>query len=112
MNVPDKWVVLEFNSNGKKLYKVFAGWYGGYLGSDSWKLNSGIVSTSKPDEMYIFAGYSGSEYHCHEHCYGMSMYMLSILSSFQEQVNSAEGVTLKVLSKDELPELIGEMYED
>ena len=38
-NTPDNWVVVKV---GKNLYKVLAGWSGGYLDGDRWKLNSGI----------------------------------------------------------------------
>ena len=110
MNVPDKWVILEFDNNGKKLYKVFAGWYGGYLDGDSWKLNSGIVETTFADEMYVFKGYSGSEYHCAKDNYGISMLMSSILVSFQKQVDEAEGVALRILSQEDVKGLVGIVY--
>ena len=36
---PDAWVVVEINSEEfGMIKKIFAGWYGGYCGSDSWKL--------------------------------------------------------------------------
>ncbi len=42
---PDSWVVLKVKA-GKgtfPFYKVLAGWSGGYLSGDSWRINSGIT---------------------------------------------------------------------
>lgn len=79
METPDKWIVLKIGN----IYKVFATWYGGYLGSDSWKINSGIKKVEEsPDSNYInFIGYSGSIYACHKHCYGTSMYTQGIINN-------------------------------
>ena len=48
MTTPDKWLVLKIGD----LYKVYGTWYGGYLGSDSWKINSGIVKVEEDE--YFF----------------------------------------------------------
>ena len=94
---PDKWVVIKITrENGEALYKVFASYYGGYLGSDSWKLNSGIKEilthstfhNCDPDEQeecfkrdYIdFIGYSGSVYRCVIGCYGTNLYTQGVLN--------------------------------
>tara|TARA_B110000977_G_C11040751_1_gene478783 strand:- start:1163 stop:1486 length:324 start_codon:yes stop_codon:yes gene_type:complete len=72
---PDNWVVLKIANkrNDEILYKVLAGWSGGYLGSDGWRLNSGITEVEIYGEHYIFRGYSGSEYWCHMETYGLKM---------------------------------------
>lgn len=53
---PENWVVLKIpapaNYKDEIIYKVFATWSGGYLGSDRWKLNSGIVKVEE-DKTYI-----------------------------------------------------------
>ncbi len=82
---PDRWIIIKITHNGKSHERVFAGWYGGYCGSDSWKMNSGIVSTELKDDVYSFKGDSGSVYHCHKGCYGMSNYMRSVLANFMDQ---------------------------
>lgn len=98
---PDRWVVLEFNYNGDVLRKVFAGWYGGYTGSDSWKLSSGITETREFDDRYEFDNHSGSLYTCYKNAYGMSGYQMSILSSFEKQIAEAkdENVTMKLIEE-------------
>ena len=72
---PDKWVVVKITDKENKThYRVFASWYGGYLGSDSWKMNSGINGVSLDGDVYSFYGSSGSEYKCHKKVYGVSGY--------------------------------------
>ena len=61
-------------------YRVFACWYGGYTGSDSWKMNSGITAATQDENGYHFTGSSGSVYHCHKDGYGISGYGASVLA--------------------------------
>jgi hypothetical protein len=82
---PDRWIILEINHNQEKIRKVFAGWYGGYLGSDSWQMNSGIVSETEFDDRWEFVGYSGSTYICYKKSYGLSAYMDAILAHILEK---------------------------
>lgn len=86
METPDKWVILKIIHDEEILYKVFATWYGGYLGADSWKLNSGIKDIEIPlEDTYVdFIGYSGSRYRCQDGCYGTSMYSQSVLNKIIE----------------------------
>jgi hypothetical protein len=78
---PDKWVVIKIEGPDVPLtYKVFACWYGGYLGSNSWKLNSGITKVTKDGKFYLFEGHSGSIYKCREDNQGMHMYGNGVLN--------------------------------
>jgi hypothetical protein len=102
---PDTWVVLEFNAPGfeKPLQKVFAGWYGGFAGSNSWKLNSGITEVRIDDQgHYEFDGYSGSTYYCHANNYRMSGLMHGVLASWLKQANERGDTTIRVLNIDEI----------
>lgn len=67
---PDRWVVLKLVNEGKTFYKVLAGWSGGYLDGDSWRMNSGITNFTQEDDYYCFSGMSGSVYRCHKKGYG------------------------------------------
>jgi hypothetical protein len=58
---PDNWVILHIKGPTEH-YRVLAGWSGGYLDGDSWKMNSGIVRVEKTEEGYDFIGSSGSVY--------------------------------------------------
>lgn len=98
---PDRWVVLEFDYDGDVIRKVFAGWYGGYLNGDSWKLSSGITNTREFDDRFEFENHSGSLYTCYKGAYGMSGYMSGIHASFQKQVDEApdKNVTMKLIEE-------------
>lgn len=75
---PERWVILKV-LNG---YKVYGTWAGGYLDSDSWKLNSGITQVEQDDDYYYFTGYSGSCYKCHKKGYGvMTSYGQGVLNN-------------------------------
>lgn len=102
---PDVWVVLEFDAPQleKPMRKLFGGWYGGYTGSDSWKLNSGITETRIDDSgHYEFDGYSGSTYCCHANNYNMSSLMYNILGTWLTQAEQRGDTTIKILSLDEI----------
>jgi len=92
---PDRWVLLEITHKERDpVRKVFAGWYGGFAGSDSWKLNSGVTNVRVDDKHYEFDGYSGSTYHCHANSYGMSGYMASVLAGWREK---APGTQVEII---------------
>ena len=104
---PDKWVVVKIDgiggpviSNGHPpIYKVFACWYGGYAGSDSWKLNSGIISVSREGNIYSFEGSSGSTYKCHTDCYGTYLYGSRVLGNMID-TSGKNGVDMKILPEN------------
>ena len=67
---PDSWVIVKFEPQDDDVFvdvhfRVLAGWSGGYLGGDSWRINSGITSVELDGEFYVFSGISGSTYQCH-----------------------------------------------
>lgn len=69
---PDNWVVVKIvTKSNKTVYKVLAGWSGGYLDGDSWQLNSGIIKVEDGDGCYHFHGNSGSIYSCGKESYGL-----------------------------------------
>lgn len=82
---PDKWVVLQITDNDKTIHKVLAGWRGGYLGSDSWQLNSGITKIEMDGDYYLFHGYSGSVYKCHKNYYGLTNLTAAMYHSWDKQ---------------------------
>lgn len=97
---PDKWVVVKIQGGEFPLtYKVFACWYGGYLNGDSWKMNSGITKVTKEEDFYLFEGYSGSVYKCHEKTYGSNNYGASILLNIIKKSDEV-GVYIDVLPEE------------
>jgi hypothetical protein len=97
---PDKWVVVKITGKDTPpVHKVFACWYGGYLGSDSWKLNSGITKATLEGNVYYFEGSSGSVYECHKDIYGTNFYGGSGLSGLIEKVEKSGGI-MEILAEE------------
>lgn len=103
--VPDKWVIVEVQDNeGVSTWKILGSWYGGYGGSDSWQLSSGIVETTETDKFYEFKNHSGSIYTCHKSSYGMSMYTEGIFQYWQKEIKE-QGLpdsTMRLLEEQEV----------
>jgi hypothetical protein len=104
---PDVWVVLEFDAPELEVptRKVFGGWYGGYIGSDSWRLNSGITQVRRNGDWFEFDGYSGSTYRCHNNNYHMSGLMHSVLDNWLKQADQRGDTHIRVLTLDEVCEM-------
>jgi hypothetical protein len=98
---PDKWMIVKITDTNKNEshYRVFACWYGGYLGSDSWKMNSGITKVTESDGCYEFEGSSGSVYICHKGCYGASGYGSNVLSNLIKK-SAEQGTLIAVLEEN------------
>ena len=97
---PDKWVVVRITGpDTPPIHKVFACWYGGYLGSDSWKLNSGITRAYEEGQCFAFDGSSGSTYNCHKSHYGTNGYGGGVLSNMILMARE-KGVTIEILDEE------------
>ena len=97
---PDKWVVVKIEGGEFPLtYKVFGCWYGGYLGSNSWKMNSGIKYASEGDNCYLFEGYSGSIYKCYKNNYGAHMYGQGVLEDIIEK-SKEHNVVMEIMAEN------------
>ncbi len=84
--IPDRWIVITVDSPEFGTFdRVLAGWYGGYTGSDSWQINSGIAKAAEYEDRWEFDGYSGSVYVCYKHAYGLTGLTRSILESLIEK---------------------------
>lgn len=98
---PDRWVMLKIESKEYGVvYKVLASWYGGFGGSDSWKLSSGNTDVKVLDLGYEFLQTSGSTYACHKDSYGMSGYTSSIFNSWL--TSAQDGVTISVVPQEDI----------
>ena len=83
---PDSWVVLKVKE-GKgtfPFYKVLAGWSGGYLDGDSWRMNSGITLVFERENTVDFYGESGSMYWCHQGGYRLTMSLAGVYNQLKE----------------------------
>lgn len=105
---PDEWAILKIETLSREtIYKVVGSWYGGYLDSDKWRINSGIerIELSDNRTKITFYGYSESEYVCLASNYGISSYAQSIVN---RMISHAEvhGNRVKLLDRLEAKEYI------
>jgi hypothetical protein len=94
---PDKWEVVEIQSDGQDtLRKVLGSWYGGYASSDSWRFSSGITNVIDKDTYWEVENYSGSIYICYKESQGISAYTAGVFNKMVEQGKN-EGVSLTIV---------------
>jgi len=99
---PDLWVIVElkYNDSEERHRKVLASWYGGYGGSDRWKLSSGITEIIEHEHHYEIHNVSGSIYDCGKHMIGMSGYTTSVYNSFVRDLEGAG--TIEIIEDENL----------
>lgn len=78
---PDAWVIVELGPQETRYHRVLGGWYGGFAGSDSWRLSSGITRIEKEAEVWKIYNESGSIYYCHERCERTTGLMDNVLNN-------------------------------
>lgn len=81
---PDNWVIIKINGDDPH-YRVLAGWSGGYLDGNSWRMNSGITEVNETDDCYYFKGSTGSEYCCRKHSYTLRMNNAHVWNALKEK---------------------------
>lgn len=91
---PDKWAIAHITSKEyPPINRVIGSWYGGYTGSDSWRMNSGIEKIEDKGDFYNIHGKSGSVYQCYKKCEGMSSYTQTVMNNMATKLEkSGEGI--------------------
>ena len=99
---PDSWVVVKITTKetNETIYKIFAGWYGGYTSGDSWKLSSTVQSVVSGDTGYEVSNSSGSLYILHPKLSRLSGYCQSVLDGFLAL--SGETAIVEISSMEEV----------
>jgi hypothetical protein len=92
---PDNWVVIKMDGDNPH-YRVLAGWSGGYLHGDSWKINSGITRVEDDGDCYNFYGSSGSCYSCYKESYRIRKSKAYIW----DQLQKLHGDKVKMMPED------------
>lgn len=82
--VPDKWKLFKVDTHDGPLFKVLAGWSGGYLDSDHWRINSGITRIEEDATHYYFYGHTDSVYVCSKKGEGFTKLTASVWSGLIE----------------------------
>jgi len=86
---PDSWVILKIKLDGEIAYRVLAGWSGGYLDGDSWRMNSGITRVVEENKSWEFYGSSGSCYVCRKGAYRLTMATSGVYSKLKDRFGDA-----------------------
>lgn len=60
IHTPEYWVLIKTPD----CYKILAGWKGGYLHGDEWRLSSGVTEVKDIDDQWLITNHSGSQYYC------------------------------------------------
>ena len=97
---PDAWVMLKITTSKYSVYKVLAGWYGGFANGDRWKLNSGCTSVEKDGEFLVFSGWSGSTYRVHPNTYRLTGLTTQVLSNFQKEIEGTADASIEVMPEE------------
>lgn len=84
---PDLWTIVRITSKEHPpINKVVGSWYGGFGGSNSWRMNSGIEKIVEHDKYYDIVGYSGSVYKCYKNSQGWSAYTNMVMNNMATQL--------------------------
>lgn len=106
---PDSWEIIKFSDTD---YRVFAGWRGGYLHGDAWRINSGVVKVVESEDAYFIYGDSGSVYECDKRYYGCSSFYNSCVAAniIDREINA--GRDAKMLEKYEAIEVLRKFIKE
>jgi len=87
---PDGYEVLKIKVCGQDniTVKVFGSWSGGYLGRDTWRVNSGVVYIKDQGNNYLVEGYSGSQYILSKAVNYITAYNKGVLEDMIEELRS------------------------
>lgn len=81
---PDSWKFIRITPNDSSLpphERILCSWYGGFAGSDYWKISSGNQSVIDCDKYLEVPQHSGTVYRLYKGAQHMSSLMWSILNS-------------------------------
>jgi len=85
--LPDSWVIIEIVHGAETIQKILAGWSGGYLDGDSWRMSSPIKQLDiDVSSKYIIAHTeSGSVYTLYRESQGLRMSNAGIWNELKER---------------------------
>ena len=87
MYTPDRWAIVKTTVEDDVRYRIIGSWYGGYLGSNSWRLSSGITDFEEHEDYYLFYNRSGSVYTCFKSSVGMSSLAAGVIGDLSARAD-------------------------
>ena len=84
---PDSWVIIEILHGATPMSKVLAGWSGGYLDGDAWRMSSPIkeLNIKTNEDFFTVDTESGSRYTLYKSCQGLRMSNAGIYNELKEK---------------------------
>ena len=84
---PDNWVIVEISGTDvpETYHRILAGWHGGYLYGDSWKMSSGVTKIVDCDTHWAIHNHSGSIYNCHKNNERLAGMTFGVLNSYSKE---------------------------
>jgi hypothetical protein len=99
---PDLWTIVRITSKDHpQIDKVVGSWYGGFGGSNEWRMNSGIERIEEHEKYYDIYGYSGSVYKCYKGSQGWSAYTNMVINNMATQLEEGGLGMMRVISIEE-----------
>ena len=101
---PDAWVIIEVVAPSiGTIRRLLCSYYGGYLGADSWRMSSGVVSTESVDNYYNVTNHSGSVYTIAKGpgCYRMSGLASGVWANTLKAAENSEDVKVRLYDYEE-----------
>jgi len=96
---PNRWEIIEVvnNLSGEVIHKILGSWYGGFAGSDSWRLSSGIEKVIDKGDHWEIPQSSGSVYTCYKTSQGMSAYTSGVYDNYKSELEKSDLGTMKII---------------
>ena len=106
---PDLWLIVSVNTvEHGRIDKVVGSWYGGFAGSNSWKLSSGITQVVDQGDYYDVHNVSGSIYKCYKNAKGASAYTAGVMISYATAIEEmGDGSSMRTIEIDEVQPITG-----
>lgn len=101
---PDLWLLLKITGpNSEPIFKILGSWYGGFGGSNSWRLSSGCLTPEIDGDSIVWPQSSGSTYEVSLKNIGASSYTQNVLASYIDEAEKAN-ISLEVVEFSDFKE--------
>lgn len=90
---PDCWKFIRLTPHDKSLPshdRILCSWYGGFMGSDHWKLSSGNQEVINHDYYLEVPQHSGTVYHLYKDRQRWSGYMTSVFNKLKKNAKEVD----------------------
>lgn len=104
IHTPDAWVIVRIEHDGKIVHRLLAGWVGGYVDGDRWRMSSGITDIYDEETHYLVKNQSGSKYRCDKASQRLTGMMQNVFWSYEQDYKGL-GATIEVVDLIEVDQI-------